>query len=95
MASKAMTYLSVRWTHSIQGKPILIVSELNSARTEIRKIEYYKDGSVGIASGKREINGTTLSCEPIPSIESINRDPQFEAEQISRDEFEALWDVYI
>ena len=95
MASNTLWYQSVKWIHTLEGEPVLIVSELDSTRTEIRKIEYFKDGAVGIASGKREINGTRLSVNPIPSIESINHDPQFEAVEISKDDFEIHWNAHI
>ena len=72
-----------------------MVSELDSSLNELRKIEYFKDGSVGIASRRRSSNGTTLSIEPLPTIDTINADPQFVAEAISKAEFEAQWDVYV
>jgi|HubBroStandDraft_4_1064222.scaffolds.fasta_scaffold618871_2 hypothetical protein len=37
-------------------------------------------------------NGRTfLSAEPVPSLESIGRDPQFIAEEITREAFETVW----
>ncbi len=88
-------FLSVKWIHTLEDEPVLMVSELDSSLNELRKIEYFKDGSVGIASRRRSSNGTMLSIEPLPPIDTINADPQFVAEEISEAEFEAQWDVYV
>jgi hypothetical protein len=93
--SPGNSYISVRWIHADPDEPILLVSELSSARMELRKIEYFKSGKVGTASLEHERRGTRLGTEPVPELKEINADPQFVAEEISEAEFNAQWDVYV
>jgi len=72
-----------------------MVSELNERREEIRKIEYFKDGRVGIASKSEESGSTRLGLDSVPSVAEINSDPQFSAEEITEAEFCSQWDVYV
>lgn len=83
--------MSVRWQHEIEGEPHLMLSELDSLRFEVRKIECYKDGRVGVASLHVMTHGTRLSVTPVPPLSEINADPQFEGETISADDFESQW----
>jgi hypothetical protein len=87
-----MTYLRVRWVHDSQTDPIWLYSELDEYRWEVRKVEVFRNGSFGFAS-KPESKGTTrLGLEPIPRIEEIALDDQFEVAEITRDEFEDKWE---
>lgn len=43
-------------------------------RFETRKIEIFRDGSIGFASGTESVAGTRLSDEPLPSITEIAAD---------------------
>ena len=85
----------MKWTHTSQDDPILIYSEINSDRLETRKVEYFVGGAVGLASRKFEKGRTKLGSEPTPAVAKINEDSQFEAEEISDDEFNSIWDVYV
>lgn len=89
------TYISVRWIHAHPEKPTLLVSELNAARLELRKIEYFKNGRVGTASRGHSNGGTLLGTKPVPALEEINADRQFVAEEISEVEFNTQWDAYV
>jgi hypothetical protein len=89
------SYISVRWIHSRPEDPIVLVSELNSARIELRKLEYFRSGKVGVASRTHSSGGTMLGTEPVPELKEINADPQFVAEGISEADFDAQWDVYV
>ena len=89
------SYISVRWIHSEPDHPIVLVSELNSSRMELRKIEYFKNGRVGTASRDHSSGGTMLGTEPIPELQEINADPQFVGEEISEAEFASQWDAYV
>ncbi len=66
-------------------------SELDERRFETRKIEYFRDGSVGYADGEVEVGGTRLGDVPVPSLEDIAIDPQFAPEPISASDFEDRW----
>ena len=91
----ATSWLKVKWTHTSQDEPILIYSEINGDRFETRKVEYFVGGAVGLASRKFEKGPTQLGSVPLPEIAKINEDSEFESEEISEDEFNSIWDVYV
>ena len=93
--SGSRTFYSVKWTHTFDDEPILMVFELDDHRMETRKIEYFRNSVVGVADSQRSTNGTRLASEPCPSVSEINEDNQFEGIEISKEEFEAHWQVYV
>ncbi len=86
-----MEYVEVSWFHDFPEEPIRLVSELDEQRYEVRKIEFSRDGSVGVASLLKAIGGTQLGSEPVPSLDQINSDPKFLDSPIDLEFFEALW----
>jgi len=90
-----MEYIKVAWIHDFDDEPILLYSELDDGRNEIRKIEVYRDDSFGIASKDFEFGGTLLGLEPVPSIDEIKDDAQFVPYLIDGDEFEDIWLKYV
>ena len=86
-----MEYICVKWHHSSPDKPVLLYSELDGDRWEVRKVEVYADGHVGFAGPGVEHGSTWLGEKPVPPLDDIAADPQFEPRQISRDEFERIW----
>ncbi len=86
-----MTYLMVKWKHSFLNEPCVMYSELDDALMERRKIEVYRDGRWGFADEHEEVGGTMLGEVPIPTVDSLNADPEFEAEMIDEEEFGKLW----
>lgn len=86
-----MTYPLVRWMHTFEDEPSVLYSELDEHRMERRKIEIFPDGRWGYADDEEEVGGSRLGEAPTPSVEQINADPEFEADEIGRDEFERLW----
>lgn len=86
-----MTYIKVSWNHSFQDEPILMFSELDGDRNEIRKVEVYRENLLGYACDDRNKNGTLLSECEIPELSVINEDIQFEGIEIEKDEFEKIW----
>ena len=85
----------MKWIHSNSEYPILLVSELDESRMELRKLEYFKTGNVGIASRKKSSHGTILAKEPVPHLNEINQDRQFQGTEISKTDFESQWEVYV
>ncbi|MFA8019592.1 DUF6881 domain-containing protein [Bremerella cremea] len=83
--------MKVEWLHSNDQYPILLFSELDEDRMEIRKVEQYRDGNVGFADHERATGDTQLSIEPLPSIEHISSDPEFLPTRITHQEFEEVW----
>jgi hypothetical protein len=56
-----MKYLLVQWIHSFPDEPVTLYSELDDDRWERRKIEVFRDGSVGFADSRRQSRTTKLS----------------------------------
>jgi hypothetical protein len=71
--------------------PVTLLSELDSDRWEMRKIEFYADGTVGYADPQTEVGGSFLGEVTVPEVAEMNSDPQFEAVEISLEEFERNW----
>lgn len=90
-----MEYIKVHWEHNLKSEPTDLFSEIDETRMEVRKIELYRNGSIGMASSEFEIGSTHLGEVPIPSIEEIALDPQFIPFQINKEEFEAVWNESI
>lgn len=86
-----MKYIRVKWMHSLPDEPITLLSELDDDRYEARKVEIFLDGSRGRASEDVSVGQTMLGVLPVPSIDEINADAQFQAEEITQSEFEAAW----
>jgi len=71
--------------------PILIYSEVDDEGWETRKVEVFADGKIGTAPPGDDDLNTKLSIEPLPDIEMIRVDHQFEPSWISKEEFEEVW----
>jgi hypothetical protein len=84
-------YIDVIWHHNDPAYPVRLVSELDENRWERRKLEFYCDGRVGMASAGRATLDTALGLEPVPSIEEINKDREFIAKPMESGAFQALW----
>jgi len=87
-----MKYIHCLWIHSFAEEPVVLVSELDDNRLEIRKVEYGRNGNVDTADENTpSSNVTQLSLYPIVSLEEINSDKQFFATEITKEEFENHW----
>jgi hypothetical protein len=89
-----MEYIDVTWMHAFELEPRRLVSELDRDRVEIRKLEFFANGTVGFASVDVTARGTLLGERPVPELDEINRDPQFQGRAITRNAFEELWKAY-
>ncbi|MGK6309780.1 DUF6881 domain-containing protein [Variovorax sp. DT-64] len=87
----AKQYIDVFWKHQGLEDPVRLVSELGDGRLELRKLEFFRDGTVDAADGDHETSRTRLGIEAVPSLDDINQDPQFEASAITEEAFEVLW----
>lgn len=90
-----MKYLKIQWHHEEPEYPNLIYSEINEERWETRKLEFFPGGKVGYAYNNVEVGGTGLGLEPIPSIKDISSDPEFTPEEITKGEFERVWNEHV
>ncbi|MCJ8208810.1 hypothetical protein MUY27_03765 [Mucilaginibacter sp. RS28] len=86
-----MKYVKVTWIHNLDNEPVLYYHELDDQRLERRKVVEYADGNWDKASESSFSADTYLSPEPLPTIEEINEDNQFIAQEITKDEFERKW----
>jgi hypothetical protein len=90
-----MHYIRVRWLHQDVDSPVWLISELDDDRWEVRKVEIYRDGSKGYATRNSEHNNARLGLVPVPPLDVIAADPEFLPEEITGDEFEAIWSARI
>lgn len=87
-----MRYICVKWIHDYQDEPVIIYGEVDDEGWELRKVELYRDDSVGYSYDNKEVKSMGLSIVPIPPIEEIAAaGPEFEPTEISKDEFEQIW----
>ncbi len=87
------SYIRVEWKHESPDDPILLYSELDEQRWEVRKVEMFRDGRVTHAWGKGSTGTTQLGDQPVPSVAEIAANPEFAVREIDRAEFEATWDT--
>jgi hypothetical protein len=90
-----MTYLKVVWRHDHPDYPVLLYSELDEERWEVRKVEVFKNGKLGYASKEAKSANTFFGELPVPSFEDIAKNNEFEPTLISKEEFESTWDSAI
>ena len=90
-----MKYIDVTWSHESSVYPIRLVSEVGADNFEIRKLEFFSDGTVGIATSNQSSKTTLLGTDVVPSIEEINSDPLFFAKVITQQEFDKLWEIHV
>ncbi len=86
-------YVKVRWIHSFPDAPILMYSELDLDRYEVRKVEVFADGRLCFASPTGSSGSTQLGEIPVPPLAEIAEDPQFQPAEIQKEEFERSWAV--
>ena len=86
-----MKYTKVDWLHNSSDSPTLLYRELDSDRWEVREVKVYANGGMGFADRETRAGRTTLGVEPLPPVEQIAADPEFEPVIISADEFGSLW----
>ncbi len=86
-----MNYIQVEWKHSFPMEPVLLYSELDDNRWEVRKVEIFSDGHWGYADSAESFGGTRLGKEPLPPLDEIAADMQFSPTEISNEEFEQVW----
>lgn len=86
-----MRYLYVKWLHKDPGSPVHLYSEIGDDGYESRKVEIYGDGRKGFADATEEANGTSLGSMPVPSLEDIASDPQYQPKWIDVEEFQRIW----
>jgi hypothetical protein len=87
----APSYFAVRWHHDSPDEPVLLFEELNEQRLETRKVEEFADGRRIRSDRIAPELSTSLSWELVPSEAEIDSQSEFTVQQLSADEFEAVW----
>jgi len=87
-----MIYLKVEWLHELQAEPIILYSELSDERSELRKVEVFRNGVLGYAYDVDSKGTTQLSETTLPSESEIASDAQFKPTIITKEEFEEIWE---
>jgi len=82
--------MKVTWHHDSPGEPVYLYSEIEERR-EVRKVEAYLDGTMDYADESGGTGTTFLSETLMPTTDEIAQDPQFTADSLTREEFEAVW----
>ncbi|GAB1097524.1 MAG: hypothetical protein Sw2LagBPW_30030 [Shewanella algae] len=90
-----MRYIDVEWKHDFNYEPTRLVSEIGSDGYEIRKLEFFPDGSVGFAFESIESLNTRLGIDMVPSLEEINSQEEFQGKSTSKEQFELLWHKHV
>ncbi|WP_406869160.1 DUF6881 domain-containing protein [Paraburkholderia fungorum] len=90
-----MIAIDVEWKHDFAAEPVRLVSVLDNDRLELRKLEFFRDGRVGSSDGKRSTQGIQLGTLPVPALDAINADSQFEAKVMTLEAFETLWSFHV
>ncbi|WP_226646126.1 DUF6881 domain-containing protein [Microbulbifer variabilis] len=85
------SYIYSKWHNSPENCPVEFYSELNSDRFETRKVEIFKDGSLGFASQKASSKTTRLGIAAVPPIAEIANQAEFDIKTITPQQFEAKW----
>lgn len=90
-----MRYLLVEARNQPDDIPLKSYHQIDASDSETRKIEIFKDGSVGWAYENTEIHSTRLAPVLFPSIEEIAEDIDFLPKEITSKEFESAWIQYV
>jgi hypothetical protein len=69
-----------------------LYSELDEERWERRKVYMFRNSPAGYAGEGEESRSVELGTIPVPSLDEIGLDAQFEPCEISKEEFESVWD---
>ncbi|OBA61085.1 hypothetical protein A5780_20145 [Nocardia sp. 852002-20019_SCH5090214] len=87
-----MECVKVRWSHCDPDEPEYFYSEIGKDRYETRKVQIYKDGHTDWATAASETGKAFLAEAPFPSIAEISSEPDIQAWEIRRQEFESAWE---
>ncbi len=86
-----MRYVKVTWHHDFDDEPVLYFHEVGPDDYETRRVQTYRDGHSEWADENHETATAGVAEIPIAPIEEIASQPEFDAEDITRDQFETEW----
>jgi hypothetical protein len=89
-----MNYLFVKVNNEEDSIPVEMYHELDDLRFEKRRVEIFRDGSVGWADENTNNGKTLLTWESVGSLEEIGINENFLPEVISSEKFDQIWNMY-
>lgn len=90
-SAEKMHHIKVAWDHHPPDQPLLLYSELDGDRMEVRKVEIFRSGRPGSASAADSHGPTKLGEAPVPPLSEIGVDPEFQPAETTQEEFERVW----
>jgi hypothetical protein len=87
----ATRYVRIGWRHEGADEPVVLYSELDGKRREIRRVEVFRDGSMGYACAAFERGGSRLGKMAMPTLAELAQDPTFDPAEVTAHEFETMW----
>jgi hypothetical protein len=73
-------------------EPIMLFSELDEERWEVRKVEVFADGRLSYANERGSFGMTKLGDQPVPALEVLAANAEFELAEITRAEFDEIFE---
>jgi hypothetical protein len=70
--------------------PVRIFEEVGDDRTELRKVEEFRDGRL-VRAGSVTDAAPSLSEEPVPDMVEIEDQAEFTVEMLTAEQFEDVW----
>jgi hypothetical protein len=87
-----MRWMKVHWRHDIADEPFEMLYELDDSHWCTRILEFWRDGRIGWATKDEEHGGTHLPEKRMADpVSEISKNPEFDAVEILREEFEDRW----
>ncbi|WP_081635457.1 DUF6881 domain-containing protein [Nocardia sp. BMG111209] len=86
-----MRYIKVYWHHDFDDDPVMYFHEVGDDDWEIRRVQVYRDGRTEWADENHETDTAGTAEIPITSIAEIASQSEFDAEEITHNEFEREW----
>ena len=80
-----------RWHTAPDDEPVWVWYELDESRWVVRCILKYVDERLEAHSYDCANWRDVMPEAPVPPVVEINRDPEFEAREVSKAEFQAMW----
>lgn len=87
------SYFHCVWIDAREDEPVDWFDELDALRWSIRCVRRYRDGRFEAYSYASDNWRDVMPEAPVPPLAVINQDSQFSAKEISKAEFEIVWNL--
>ena len=86
-----VTYFKAAWHHAHPDEPVLLYSELDEDRFEVRTVEEFRDGTRLRADAEHPDGETGLGQCAVPPDSEIESDPEFSVLTTTEGEFSRVF----